>query len=196
MAAQHSKRAEILLAMADNPVGDPDAMNRQDRSNDGSPAAHQTSMLERRPANPADLPFLLQLRQQTFHAYLAEAGLPIDADSDLARVMFKFDAAEILLHRGQAAGLLKISRSEPNRQDWQIHQLQIAPALQGQGMGAALLRQLHDEAAAAGVGLALGVLKRNPAQALYRRLGFVDDGENELEYLLRWSRDTAVNPSF
>ena len=69
--------------------------------------------------------------------------------------------------------------------------LQIAPALQGQGLGAALLRQLQDEAAAAGVGLALGVLKRNPAQALYRRLGFVDDGENELEYLLRWSRDTA-----
>ncbi|MBT9494412.1 MAG: GNAT family N-acetyltransferase [Paucibacter sp.] len=140
-------------------------------------------MLERRPAKPDDLPFLLQLRQQTFRAYLAEAGVPIDADSDLARVMFKFEVAEILLHQGAAAGLLKMSRSGPA---WQIHQLQIAPALQGRGLGAALLQQLQDEAAEAGVGIALGVLKRNPAQALYRRLGFVDSGENELEYLLRW----------
>lgn len=194
MAAQHSKRAGILLAMADNPARDPDAMNNS--SNDSSTAAHQTSMLERRPASPADLPFLLQLRQQTFHAYLAEAGLPIDADSDLARVMFKFDVAEILLHKGAAAGLLKISRSGPICQDWQIHQLQIVPALQGRGLGATLLRQLQGEAAEAGVGLSLGVLKRNPAQALYRRLSFADCGENELEYLLRWSRDTAVNPSF
>ena len=153
-------------------------------------------MLVRRPAGPDDLPFLLQLRQQTFHAYLAEAGLPIDAESDLARVMFKFDMAAILLHQGAAAGLLKLSRSDSkSNSDWHIHQLQIAPALQGQGLGAALLRQLQDEAADAGAGIELGVLKRNPAQALYRRLGFVDEGENELEYLLRWSRDT-VSQSF
>ncbi|MDC8772219.1 GNAT family N-acetyltransferase [Roseateles albus] len=150
---------------------------------DVSPRSSLAPALSSRPATLADLPFLLRLRQQTFHAYLAEAGIPIDAESDLARVMFKFEIAEILLHRGEAAGLLKMSRSEDT---WLIHQLQIAPELQGQGLGAALLLALQNEAAAAGVGLELGVLKRNPAQALYRRLGFVDYGENELEYLLRW----------
>ncbi|MCV2371068.1 GNAT family N-acetyltransferase [Roseateles oligotrophus] len=146
-------------------------------------AVRADETLTRRPASPDDVPFLLQLRRQTLHAYLTEAGLPIDAESDLARVMFKFDVAEVLLHQGAAAGLLKMTRSG---KDWLIHQLQIAPLLQGRGLGAALLRQLQGEASAAGAGLSLGVLKRNPAQALYRRLGFVDDGENELEYLLRW----------
>lgn len=148
-----------------------------------SPLPKSDRLLGRRPANADDLPFLMHLRRQTFHAYLAEAGIAIDADSDLARVQFKFDAAEILLHQGQPAGLLKMSRGEAT---WLIHQLQIAPELQGQGLGAALLRQLQGEAAAAHACLDLGVLKRNPAQRLYRRLGFVDYGENELEYLLRW----------
>jgi ribosomal protein S18 acetylase RimI-like enzyme len=174
--------------MADNPAWQlpwrhkiQDAMIKQNPRDDNSRAPVQS--LGRRRATPDDLPFLLQLRQQTFHAYLAEAGLPTDADSDLARVLFKFDAAEILLHQGEAAGLLKMSRSEGA---WLIHQLQIAPELQGQGLGAALLRQLIREAAAANVCLELGVLKRNPAQGLYRHLGFVDYEENELEYLLRW----------
>ncbi len=187
-AAQHSKHPKILPAIADNSDWRPplrlkkhDAMIKRIPIAKGS-SAHVLS-LERRPASPADLPFLLHLRQQTFHAYLAEAGIAIDADSDLARVLFKFDAAEILLHRGQPAGLLKMSRDEGT---WLIHQLQIAPELQGQGLGAALLRQLQCEAAATGACLDLGVLKRNPAQQLYRRLGFVDYGENELEYLLRW----------
>lgn len=199
--AQRAKFA-VGLACTELPLAFAEQLNRAHFERDGrlyinttlihARAAFELALqadiaLQRRPATPVDIPFLLRLREQTFHAYLAEAGVAIDAETDLARVLLKFDVAEILLHEGHPAGLLKMSRSEP---DWQIHQLQIAPAQQGRGLGAALLCQVMSEAAAAGAGLALSVLKRNPAQRLYRRLGFVDHGENELEYLLSWSRDT------
>ncbi|MEJ6004737.1 GNAT family N-acetyltransferase [Paucibacter sp. AS339] len=145
--------------------------------------------LARRPACEADIPVLLELRRQTFHRYMAEAGLPIDAETDLMRVRFQLENASVLLLGGQIVGLIKMSRDDG---DWRIHQLQLSPSLQGRGLGSTLLRELMSEAAAAGVSLSLGVLKNNPAQAFYRRLGFVDDGENEREFLLVWPPRPAI----
>ncbi|MFY7864174.1 GNAT family N-acetyltransferase [Roseateles sp.] len=143
--------------------------------------------LARRPATEADIPELLILRRQTFHRYMAEAGMAIDADTDLIRVRFQLENASVLLLGGQIVGLIKMSRGDAqDPSEWRIHQLQISPRLQGRGFGSRLMRELMAEAAAAGASLGLGVLKNNPAQALYRRLGFVDEGENEHEFLLRW----------
>jgi ribosomal protein S18 acetylase RimI-like enzyme len=143
--------------------------------------------LARRPATEADIPELLILRRQTFHRYMAEAGMAIDADTDLIRVHFQLENASVLLLGGQIVGLIKMSRGDAqDPSEWRIHQLQISPRLQGRGFGSTLMRELMTEAAAAGASLGLGVLKNNPAQGLYRRLGFVDEGENEREFLLRW----------
>ncbi|MCV2350550.1 GNAT family N-acetyltransferase [Paucibacter sp. Y2R2-4] len=143
--------------------------------------------LARRAATEADIPELLILRRQTFHRYMAEAGMAIDADTDLIRVRFQLENASVLLLGGQIVGLIKMSRGDAqDPSEWRIHQLQISPRLQGRGFGSTLMRELMAEAAAAGASLGLGVLKNNPAQALYRRLGFVDEGENEREFLLRW----------
>ncbi len=148
--------------------------------------------LARRPATEADIPALLDLRRQTFHRYMAEAGMAIDADTDLMRVRFQMDKAQVLLLGGRIVGLLKMSRGEaehPSR--WHIYQLQISPHLQNRGFGGHLMRELMDQAKDAGAALSLGVLKNNPAQALYRRLGFVDTGENEHEFLLQWPAPVA-----
>jgi ribosomal protein S18 acetylase RimI-like enzyme len=48
------------------------------------------------------------------------------------------------------------------------------------GIGARLLRELIEQSESGGVPIRLQVLKTNPAQHLYERLGFVKTGEDEL----------------
>jgi hypothetical protein len=52
----------------------------------------------------------------------------------------------------------------------------------------ALLRDLMDEAAAAGKAVSIHVEKYNPAMRLYRRLGFTVDEDKGVYDLMRWIR--------
>lgn len=60
------------------------------------------------------------------------------------------------------------------------------PAHRGRGFGEALLRDLMDEAAAAGKAVSIHVEKNNPAMRLYRRLGFVTAEDKGVHDLMRW----------
>nr|WP_246583674.1 GNAT family N-acetyltransferase [Bradyrhizobium iriomotense] len=55
------------------------------------------------------------------------------------------------------------------------------------GLGEALLRDLLDEAAAAGRSVEIHVEKQNPAMRLYRRLGFITEQDKGVYDLMRWS---------
>jgi ribosomal protein S18 acetylase RimI-like enzyme len=61
------------------------------------------------------------------------------------------------------------------------------PEHRGSGLGTALLRDLLDEAARAGKAVTIHVEKFNPAQTLYRRLGFAPVGEEGAYDLMRWN---------
>ena len=111
--------------------------------------------------------------------HLAASGASTGDDDHLARLMFRFDCAEILLQDGAPVGLLKVSRDSAQ---WKLIQIQLAPELQGQGLGADLLAQVIAEADSANVAVALSVLKANPARTLYERHGFTVVGESEHEY--------------
>lgn len=128
-----------------------------------------------RPATAQDLPFLMQLRLQTMQAYLLAAGVDLNEAEHLARIQHRFELAQILMLDGTPAGLVKLAR-EP--EGWELLQVQIAPSLQGRGLGRALI----DQSRKARVPLRLHVLKQNPARHLYERLGFEHIGEDALEY--------------
>lgn len=138
-----------------------------------------TGAIDRRKARDSDIPFLLALRQETMQAHLAASGASTSSEHHRARVMHAFEYAEILLLDGAPAGLLKLRRG-PGA--WEIIQLQLAPALQGKGVGRQLLEYIISEASAAGAGLRLSVLKANPARRLYERLGFTVVGEDDHEF--------------
>lgn len=138
-------------------------------------------LLERRPATDADIPFLLALRRETMQAHLVAGGLDCSDAQHLERLMQHFDCAEVVCSPDEPVGLLKIRRAPP---DWEILQFQLSPRLQGQGAGRLLLEQVIIEASGAGAGLKLGVLKANPAQRLYERLGFKIVGEDAHEYCM------------
>ncbi len=73
-----------------------------------------------------------------------------------------------------------------------IIDIALLPEYRGHGFGGALLRDLMDEAAAAGKAVSIHVEKLNPAMRLYRRLGFVTEEDRGVYDLMRW---TAVDPS-
>ena len=135
-----------------------------------------------RPATEADVPFLLALREQTMTRHQSASGLQPSSEEREQRVRYRYECAHIIEHEGRAAGLFKVAR---DGLDWQLVQIQLAPELQGRGVGEALIRQLIAEARDAGASLSLNVLHANPARRLYERLGFVVVGAGEHEYQMR-----------
>ena len=138
--------------------------------------------LTRRQAAESDVPFLMRLRRESMDEHLSATGASTSESDHLARLRYRFDCAEVLLQDAKPVGLLKVSR---DGQDWKVIQIQLLSELQGQGLGAKLLKQVITEAVAAGASLTLSVLKANPARSLYERLGFVVESESEYEYNMR-----------
>ncbi len=147
------------------------------------------SPLRLRPAGPEDEAFLLALRRDTMNEHLLRAGEATDDDSHLARLRLNYAHACVVELRGQPVGLLKLVR-EAGPRGWYLNQIQLLPALHGQGLGEALLRQAMRAAGAAGVGLHLSVLRGNPALRLYQRVGFVEYRSDERNHYLHWPGST------
>ena len=135
-----------------------------------------------RPAQEADVPFLLQLRETAMEPHHRAAGIVQTPAEMEERVRNFYNEAQIIEIEGQPVGLWKLHR-EPTL--WWIIQVQLMPEYQGRGIGAVLVRDLIDEARAAGIALKLKVLKSNPALRLYERLGFVIVGEDEHGWEMR-----------
>lgn len=122
-----------------------------------------------RAASREDLPFLLTLRRLTMTEHLQRVGAPTDDDAHDRRIRANFDDAMIVCEGADAIGLLKVTLAAG---DWHVHQIQILPACQGRGIGAAVLNALLTDAARERVSVSLSVLHGNPARRLYERLGF------------------------
>ncbi|WP_114152788.1 GNAT family N-acetyltransferase [Chromobacterium haemolyticum] len=141
-----------------------------------------------RPAQLADLAFLLALRRASMGPHLQAANMPSDEDAHLSRIHYGLQHAQIIMEGERDIGLLKVARQPAA---WQLIQLQLLPDRQGHGLGSQLLRGLQREAEHAGAALELRVLERNPARRLYLRLGFVDIQHADGEFLMRWSASPA-----
>ena len=81
------------------------------------------------------------------------------------------------------AGRLYVHRRE---KEIRLVDISLAPGLRGRGIGAALLRELMDEAEAAGKPLTIHVEKYNPAMRLYLRLGFKSIEDRGPYDLMEW----------
>lgn len=132
-----------------------------------------------RPAEEADVPFLLRLREIAMDPHHRAAGIVQTPAEMEERVRSHWDEAQVVQIDGRPVGLWKLWRQP---EAWWILQVQLLPEAQGQGIGAALVRGLQAEARAASMPLKLKVLKTNPALRLYQRLGFVVVGEDALSW--------------
>src|SRR3954452_23594521 len=144
-----------------------------------------------RPITDADLPFLSRLYASTRTEELAVTGWPQQQQQQFLQQQFEAqhdhyqryfqDADFLVIERGGVPiGRLYLGREAPEHR---IVDIALLPEHRRKGLGEALLRDLLDEAAAAGKAVTIHVEKFNPAMRLYRRLGFAaveDKGVSDL----------------
>lgn len=94
----------------------------------------------------------------------------------------------VVMHEGQDIGRLYLDRTPVEHC---IIDIALLPAHRGRGLGEPLLRDLLDEAGAAGKPVAIHVEKNNPAMRLYRRLGFKTEEDKGVYDLMRWTATSA-----
>ena len=149
------------------------------------------------PANPSDNPFLKDLFCHVRAPEFSALQLPPTALNQLLDMQYRaqklgyagqFPSAEDAIVRidGQPAGRLLIARSVT-----EIHIIDIAllDSYRNQGIGATLLRTLSEEARATNKTLSLSVHFANPAQRLYRRLGFTPTANDGINITMAWAAE-------
>ncbi len=141
-----------------------------------------------RPETPEDRPCLRRLFRIEREAMFALLPLPEDQkhrlldnqfDCQLTHYRAAYPGFDILVlaHGAAPCGRLCLAGEAD---DIVLVDLLIDPAFRRRGIGGALIRGLQEHAAALGLGVRLHVDKTNPAQALYRRLGFTIVADKEV----------------
>lgn len=98
----------------------------------------------------------------------------------------RFDIVE---RAGRPVGRLYVDRGG---RGFRIVDIALLPEERGAGIGTALIRDLQDEAAAAGRRVSIHVERYNRALDLYRRLGFAQVGDHGVYLLMDWAPPGAA----
>lgn len=149
-----------------------------------------------RPEAEADLPFLLQLYVSTRWDELASLTDWSEAQK-IAFLEGQFAAQrdhylkhygnssfDVIEQQGMPAGRLYVDRQE---RTLLIVDIALLPQWRGRGIGTALIEALFAEARGVGKEVGISVEKFNPAQRLYRRLGFREYAEDDVYWFMYWS---------
>jgi ribosomal protein S18 acetylase RimI-like enzyme len=146
-----------------------------------------------RPARPEDEAFLYQLYADTRAAELAALDWSDAQREAFLSLQFRAQQAhyaeypnadpQIIVEVDRAIGRLLVSRLAD---EIRLVDIALLPQWRGRGIGAVLIQQLLDEAARLDKPVRLHVEKSNPAQRLYRRLGFTPLADIGLYYLMEW----------
>jgi ribosomal protein S18 acetylase RimI-like enzyme len=151
--------------------------------------------VELRPVQDADRPFLLDVYAGTREQELARVAWSREQKAAFVAQQFAAQTAhyawhytgmraDVILLDGVPAGRLLVARWD---EEIRIVDIALLPELRGRGAGSVLLRELLDEAAAAGKRVTIHVERFNRALGLYRRLGFRPAGEHGVYVLMERS---------
>jgi GNAT superfamily N-acetyltransferase len=151
-----------------------------------------------RPAVAGDLPFLIEVYASTREDVLALVDW--GAEQQRAFIEHQFRAQDVTYRARYPAGdFLVVTLDErpigrlyvgrlPD--EYRLVDITLLPEHRGRGIGSGLIRDLMDEAAAAGCRMTLYVEAFNPAHRLYTRLGFRRVDSHGLYELLEWRPDS------
>ncbi len=145
------------------------------------PAAEYTL----RPIGAADSELAYTITREAMREYVEQTWGPwIEADQRERHAQaFRPGTQDFIVVRDEVLGVRHI---EWRQTHLYLARLYLRPAAQGRGLGAAVLRDLQQQARAVGRSIELQVLKVNTgAQRFYARHGFQQVGERERHWLLR-----------
>ena len=138
-------------------------------------------MISLRKATEKDIEFLYSLREATMKSHIENEGLNYIFEEQHARVLFSYENSQIITHENKSVGLLKVDKST---NPWKIIQIQVSPKFQNLGIGTRILQKIIEESNKTECSIELNVLKKNTAQRLYKRLGFIIYKEREHAYIM------------
>jgi GNAT superfamily N-acetyltransferase len=151
-------------------------------------------MLSLRPITPEDVSFLADVYASSRWEELAPTGWSDEEKAVFCRRQFDAQSAhyrehypeasfQVIEREGVPIGRLYVARWE---KEIRIVDISLLPESRGGGIGTKLLRDLQDEARAAGKSLTIHVERFNRALALYQRLGFQEIEDKGVYLLMRW----------
>jgi GNAT superfamily N-acetyltransferase len=135
-----------------------------------------------RPARPADVEAIAELRAVVMRPDLERLGR-YDEHRVRQRLRDGFAAqhTSVITTAGAFAGSVSLRPSGTGH--WLEH-FYLAPALQGRGVGSAVLRTLLDRTDSTGDLVRLNVLRGSPARRLYERHGFRVDTQDAIDVFM------------
>ena len=133
-------------------------------------------------ATDDDIPFLIQLREQTMYGELSKAGIDLSEKEQYQRVKAYLDLAWIILKSNQKIGMIKYREMEDV---FKIIQFQILPGFQKKGIGGYVLNDLRQKAKLSGKKIKLKVLKNSAAVTFYKQAGFHILAADDYEYVMQ-----------
>jgi ribosomal protein S18 acetylase RimI-like enzyme len=140
---------------------------------------------ELRPAAAGDIEFawrlyelLMRARTEALIAWRAERQREVVENAARSGGM------RMIVAEGEACGWLHVHEAADSIE---LHQLYLAPAWQGRGIGTSILGALQRQAAASQRPLRLNVLVNNPARRLYERLGFRIERSDPIKHYMAWT---------
>ncbi|RLT27966.1 MAG: GNAT family N-acetyltransferase [Chloroflexi bacterium] len=149
-----------------------------------------------RPALDGDIEGLYALHVETMRGYVEATFGPWDEAHEREVYWRRWGDIQVATNRtldvvlvgGAVAGYLDV---EDEGEFVALNNIRVAPSMQGRGLGGALVQRVITEAAPRPV--QLRVYKVNPAQRLYRRLGFREIEDIGTHYVMRTHSDGAAH---
>ncbi len=144
-----------------------------------------TADLRFRPVTEADFEAVLDLSVRTMREHLERIGR-FDPARRRARMRAHFEAGGLLAIERDGALVASAGVDEAG-DTLELHSLYIEPALQGLGLGAAIVAALR--ARHPGRAWRIEVLKDSPARRFWERHGFAVTGEGPFDWLMERPAD-------
>jgi len=152
-----------------------------------------------RPITPEDILFLAGVYASTRAEELAVTGWSdedkavfcrrqFDAQSAHYRENYPGASLELIERDGEPIGRLYVARW---KKEIRIVDISLLPEFRGSGIGTKLLRELQEEARAAGKSLTIHVERFNRALGMYQRLGFREIEDKGVYLLMEWRAGTG-----
>ena len=147
-----------------------------------------------RDATPSDRTFLLALYTSTRADEFAQFGWPVEMERAFMQLQFEAQRGDYERRHPDARCRIVELQHCPVGRLWTardgdsvvVLDISVIAELRGQGIGSECLRRLQRQAAADRLAVDLQVVVGNPAQRLYERLGFRNDGEAGVRQSMRW----------
>lgn len=149
--------------------------------------------IQLRPATPGDWPTAWAIQRAAFTELVRRSSGSDWTPEMEGSCAENWRPDEVLFIERAGAAIGWIQREHHPDHDW-LELINIAPAHQGQGIGAAVMRNMMAAAEARGVPLWLSVYRINRARNFYRALGFQEHPRDDVRVFMVYPADAATSP--